>query len=228
MGEGVAPHIETVQPSIPVESYLGTYMTALDLCLQGLISPSTLGIDVKKLDNADAQREKEKATLYTRNSIVATLQSTLPKLIDSIFKAYDTGEAEQEQVILSAIRKGYTASRPKNTQNAEFFRMNKRKMNALVTETQKSMTKATAAALRMANDQYRSIIFGAQVFYNSGAGTLGQGVDMASKRFRQAGINCIEYCNGRRVNIGSYAEMALRTANTPPDHMAEGRTGASL
>ena len=90
MVEGVMPHIETVQPSIPVESYLGTYMTALDLCLQGLISPSTLGIDVKKLDNADAQREKEKATLYTRNAIVAALQSTLPRLIDSIFKAYDT------------------------------------------------------------------------------------------------------------------------------------------
>ena len=90
MVEGVAPHIETVQPSIPVESYLGTYITALDLCLQGLISPSTLGIDVKKLDNAEAQREKEKATLYTRNSIVATLQSTLPALIDSLFKAYDT------------------------------------------------------------------------------------------------------------------------------------------
>ena len=82
--------IETVQPSIPVESYLGTYITALDLCLQGLISPSTLGIDVKKLDNAEAQREKEKATLYTRNSIIAALQSTLPALIDSIFKAYDT------------------------------------------------------------------------------------------------------------------------------------------
>ena len=90
MGEGVAPHIETVQPSIPVESYLGTYMTALDLCLQGLISPSTLGIDIKKLDNAEAQREKEKATLYTRNSIVATLQSIIPKLTESIFKAYDT------------------------------------------------------------------------------------------------------------------------------------------
>ncbi|MBQ1616289.1 MAG: capsid protein [Ruminococcus sp.] len=88
--EGVAPHIETVQPTIPVESYLGTYITALDLCLQGLISPSTLGIDVKKLDNAEAQREKEKATLYTRNSIVATLQDVIPTLIDSIFKAYDT------------------------------------------------------------------------------------------------------------------------------------------
>ena len=90
MAEGASQRIETVQPSIPVDSYLGTYITALDLCLQGLISPSTLGIDVKKLDNAEAQREKEKATLYTRNAIVASLQSTVPKLIDSIFKAYDT------------------------------------------------------------------------------------------------------------------------------------------
>ena len=60
------------------------------MCLQGLVSPSTLGIDVKKLDNADAQREKEKATLYTRNKIVKTLQETLPNLINIVFKAYDT------------------------------------------------------------------------------------------------------------------------------------------
>ncbi len=136
------------------------------------------------------------------------------KIEDAMREAYDTGEALQEQVILSAIRKGYTAYRPNNTQNGEFFRMNKRKMNALVSETQKSMTRATAAALRMANDQYRSIIFGAQVFYNAGAGTLWQAVDMASKKFLQAGLNCIEYRDGRRVNIASYAEMALRTANT--------------
>ena len=136
------------------------------------------------------------------------------KIEQAMWEAYDTGEAEQEQVILSAIRKGYTAFRPTNALNAEFFRMNRRKMNALVGETQKSMTKATHAALRMANDQYRSIIFGAQVFYNAGAGTLWQAVDMASKRFLQAGLNCIEYRNGNRVNIASYAEMALRTANT--------------
>ena len=43
------------------------------------MSPSTLGIDVKKLDNAEAQREKEKATLYSRNNIVGQLQKVLPK-----------------------------------------------------------------------------------------------------------------------------------------------------
>ena len=58
--------------------------------MQGVISPSTLGIDTKKLDNADAQREKEKATLYTRNKIAQTLQETLPVLINTVFKAYAT------------------------------------------------------------------------------------------------------------------------------------------
>lgn len=41
----------------------------------------TLGIDTKKLDNADAQREKEKTTLYTRNAIVKALQETLPDVV---------------------------------------------------------------------------------------------------------------------------------------------------
>ena len=82
--------IQTDQPTIPHDSYLASYVTALDLCLQGIISPSTLGIDVKKLDNAEAQREKEKATLYSRNNIVGQLQKVLPKLVDIVFKAMDT------------------------------------------------------------------------------------------------------------------------------------------
>lgn len=81
--------IQIEQPNIPHESYLGTYITALDQCLQGVISPSTIGIDVKKLDNAEAQREKEKTTLYTRNTAVVELQKTLPELVNVIFKAYD-------------------------------------------------------------------------------------------------------------------------------------------
>ena len=82
--------IDTESAPIQHESYLSTYITALDLCLQGVISPSTLGIDVKKLDNAEAQREKEKATLYTRQTIVAELQRVLPALIQEIFHAYQT------------------------------------------------------------------------------------------------------------------------------------------
>lgn len=90
MQEKATKEIKLVQGDIPHESYLSTYITALDLCLQGIISPSTLGIDVKKLDNAEAQREKEKATLYTRNKIVEAMQNTLPKVINTVMKAWDT------------------------------------------------------------------------------------------------------------------------------------------
>lgn len=89
MSENGKNEIELVQPTIPSSNYLESYMTALDACLQGIISPSTLGIDVKKLDNAEAQREKEKATLYTRNDIIESLQECLPLLINNVIKAYD-------------------------------------------------------------------------------------------------------------------------------------------
>lgn len=88
MREGQKNVIETDQPAIPHDSYLASYVTALDLCLQGIISPSTLGIDMKKLDNAEAQREKEKATLYTRNAIIEALQEVLPDLVSACINAY--------------------------------------------------------------------------------------------------------------------------------------------
>ena len=90
MMEGAKNEIEVKQPDFPSEAYNATYITALDLALQGLISPSTLGIDIKKLDNAEAQREKEKATLYTRGIIIEAMTAFLKTLTDSVFKAYNT------------------------------------------------------------------------------------------------------------------------------------------
>lgn len=90
MQESAQSKIETVNGTIDCNSYLSTYITALDLCLQGLISPSTLGIDTKKLDNAEAQREKEKTTLYTRQTIIYALQYCIEGLIDKVFKVMNT------------------------------------------------------------------------------------------------------------------------------------------
>lgn len=89
VGETVKNEISVTQPNIPHDSYLASYCTALDQCLQGIISPSTLGIDVKKLDNAEAQREKEKTTLYTRNAMVEALQKSLPKVISACINSYN-------------------------------------------------------------------------------------------------------------------------------------------
>ena len=87
MSEGSRNLITTEQPTVAHDGYAATYCTALDLCLQGIISPSTLGIDVKKLDNAEAQREKEKATLYTRNAVIEALQDILPELVSAAINA---------------------------------------------------------------------------------------------------------------------------------------------
>ena len=85
MSEGAKNQITTVQPDIKTEAYLQTYTTMLDNAIQGVISPSTLGIDVKKLDNAEAQREKEKATLYTRNAIIDSLEKIIKSIVQATF-----------------------------------------------------------------------------------------------------------------------------------------------
>ncbi len=104
MKEGENKQIDVTQPVIPSENYLQSYISFLDLCLQGIISPSTLGIDTKKMDNAEAQREKEKTTLYTRNIIIEAIQKTLPLVVNSVIKAYDeyTKKSSGEDIEVTA------------------------------------------------------------------------------------------------------------------------------
>lgn len=89
LAEGDKRQIETIQGEFSTASLLESYVTFLDVCLQGILSPSTLGIDVKKLDNADAQREKEKTTMYTRDTIISSLKVALEKLFDAIMRTQD-------------------------------------------------------------------------------------------------------------------------------------------
>lgn len=138
------------------------------------------------------------------------------KYIDmAIREAYATGESDQEVALLEAIKAGYKAPKGGKGTNMQgsFFRTNTRKLNALIKATGDDMKKAETALLRMSNDAVRQSLFKAQMFYTTGAGGMWKCVDMATKDLRGAGFNCVEYKNGARVNIASYSEMALRTAN---------------
>ena len=145
------------------------------------------------------------------------------ELAGAIRDAYATGESELEIELLKQIQKGYTP--PKNGKKVNmqgaFFRNNQRKLNALVKATTDDMKKAETALLRMNDDIYRQTIFKAQMFYNTGAGSMWKCVDMATKDFLAAGYNCVEYKNGARVNIASYAEMSLRTSNKRANLMGQ-------
>lgn len=143
--------------------------------------------------------------------------STINKRIETILKmAYQSGLMDQETRILEAIKRGWKVSNLPTTDamQGSFFRINERKLNALIEAVTNDMKKAEVAMLRKANDEYRKAIYNAEVYYNTGAGTLSQCVDMATKDFLSRGISCIEFANGAMVGIDSYARMALRTAQT--------------
>ena len=136
------------------------------------------------------------------------------RIEQEINSSYSDAQTAQEREILKRIHSGTPAPTPSVTAiQGEFFKVNSSKMDALADAVTSDMQKAEYAVLRMADDQYRRIIFNAQVYMNSGATTYKKAVDMATKDFLAAGINCIEYSDGRRVPIDAYAEMALRTAN---------------
>ena len=90
--ENAADRIETVQPEIRYEAFESAYAATLDLCLQGVLSPATLGIDLGRMASAEAQREKKDVTGFTRNAITAALEKTLPLLAQAALQAQDLAE----------------------------------------------------------------------------------------------------------------------------------------
>lgn len=133
------------------------------------------------------------------------------------------GEMAQEIAILEAIRNGFPAKRISKGATAEFFKVNDRKLETLINATMNDMQKAEIAVLRMANDQYRKVIYNAQVYANTGAGTYEKAVDMATEDFVKAGLNCVQYANGARHTLADYADMAIRTASKRAYLQGEGQ-----
>jgi hypothetical protein len=81
-GDGeVDGDIKTTQPTLNFAQYSDNAKSKLDYILTGILSPATMGIDVAKKDNAEAQREKEKVTIMTRNNIIARQTKIIKDLL---------------------------------------------------------------------------------------------------------------------------------------------------
>lgn len=97
-----ADKITVVQPNIAYEAFETSYVNALQRCLMGIISPSSLGIDQSKYDdNATAQRERREITGWKRKQITDVLESVLPALIEKVIMTYQnlTGALVDETVV---------------------------------------------------------------------------------------------------------------------------------
>lgn len=161
----------------------------------------------QQLEALEEYRRKNQSRFKSRFSSINR------KLKEAIRTAYTDGNTAQEKEILEAVAQGFSIRNQTDSLGAGFFTTNRRKLNALVKATTKDMQRAETAILRRANDQYRKIIFNAQVYANTGAGTYEKAVDMATKDFLAAGIDCVVYSNGARHTLSDYADMALRTAS---------------
>lgn len=136
------------------------------------------------------------------------------KVEEMIRTAKADGNASQEAEILEAVKDGFKApKKPSERSTAEFFKVNDRKLDALIKSTTDDLKRAETAVLRMSNDKYRKAIFNAHVAMNTGAVTYEKAVDIACKDMLNAGLNCVEYKNGARHTLSDYADMAVKTAN---------------
>ncbi len=103
-----------------------------------------------------------------------------------------------------------------------FFGVNSNKLDIIINEAVQNIDTKRYAAINRMNSGYTDFLRRADMFAQSGSYTIPQAVDMASKDFLAAGLNCVEYSNGNRVNIASYTEMALRTSSAEVTRQANG------
>lgn len=108
-------------------------------------------------------------------------------------------------------------------QAAEFFDVPDEKFQALLNAVRSDLSRAEHSILRQADDMYRKAIFDANVYLQTGSGTLKDAIGMAVQDMHTRGIQAVMYRNGRRVTASAYARMALRTANERAQLMGEGR-----
>ena len=83
----------------------------------------------------------------------------MPKKLFGLLEEMDGKTFRQMASLLVKRWKGKEAAQA----TAEFFKLNDRKLEALIKATTHDMERAEIAVLRMANDQYRKVIFNAQV-----------------------------------------------------------------
>ena len=83
------PGIVSNVPQIDFAKYTDKALATLSTILTGIISPCTIGADVSKKDNADAQREKEKQTYFTRNNLIKLQTNIFKNLFSMVLKIDD-------------------------------------------------------------------------------------------------------------------------------------------
>ena len=158
----------------------------------------------RKANKAIFKANKQKLDIATRVDII---------------KQFFEGAGNVDKEVNEAIKRGYVTKR---TPGDDFFGKQNKKLESMIKSINADMEAAETACLRKMDDIYRATLYKSQMFVSSGASTVSQAVDMATKDFLAKGITCITYSDGRNVGISTWARMAIRTANKRAFLMGEG------
>lgn len=100
-GDGnISDDIITTQPDLNFDKYGGLAKDVLDYIFVGVLSPASVGIDLSRKDNAEAQREKEKITIMTRDNVIDAETIMLTSMVEmslDIKQYLDTDQIEERQ-----------------------------------------------------------------------------------------------------------------------------------
>ena len=159
-----------------------------------------------------------KDVLKTMNSLYDPLYNDVESAIKT---AYAAGAKSEEFRILSAIHSGFVPSKTGISLNQGFFAINRNKLNSLQKEATHLLNNCKISILRTTDDIYREIVYKSSIYSNLGFSTW-ECVDKSMEECLKNGITGITYKNGRRVNISSYLEMAIRTSSVRAKQFGEG------
>lgn len=161
----------------------------------------------EKLRNLEKFRREN---IYIMNEYVDVIDNETRQLMEEQFKE---GEELVNAQLEELRRDNPDADKTSLVTHENFFGVNEEKMKSLITDITELEKKAETAALRMTDDVYRRTVNYAQLYMATGSMTITKAIDEAVKAFLEKGVNCIEYKDGRRVNIADYVRMALRTTS---------------
>ncbi len=176
----------------------------------------------EKLQNIEKFRRENQSILGEYKDVIDKETRTL---MEGQFK-------EGEELInsqLAELRENMPDTTESNLVKSDnFFGVNQKKMDTLISDITQLEKNVSSAALRMTDDIYRQTLNKVQLSIGTGSETLSNAIDSAVKDFLDKGINCIEYKDGRRVNIVDYVRMALRTTSTRAQLQGEAKRRREL
>lgn len=148
-----------------------------------------------------------------------TFEELLPYIEQHIEEAYQSGQETFDKAILDAQEQGVRLS-PVSVES--FAGVHEERLKTVILDVRSDMDKARYGAAQRAGAIYEDIVKRADVAFQTGTMTLLDSVEYATKEAAKQGLNTIEYEDGKRVNVSSYVEMALRTSARRAANEAEG------